>query len=159
MLAVALYGHRGLTPEQFALNHPSGALGRRLTLRVSDVMHALDRVPSVGGSDTMLQVVTAISSGGLGAAVVLDASEQLLGIITDGDLRRSIERYGLARLEGVTAEEVMTRDPVTVSEDALVYQALQQMEDRASQISVLPVVDGGRCLGLVRVHDLVRAGV
>lgn len=158
-LAVLLYEVNGLTPEQFAVNHPSGSLGRRLTLRVSDVMRAVDRLPRVPSSISWLDVVTAISDGGLGAVVVLGDSEELLGIITDGDLRRAVQRTPPDALALLTAEAIMTREPITVAPELLAYDALQVMEDRPSQISVLPVVDGDQCVGMVRVHDLVRAGV
>jgi arabinose-5-phosphate isomerase len=158
-LAIALYDVRGLTPERFALNHPSGALGRRLTLRVTDVMHGGDRMPEVPPGSGWIDVVTRVSEGGLGAVVVLDPDGQLLGIITDGDLRRAIQRLG-ASVADSRAETVMTVDPVVVGPDELAYNALHLMEDRPSQISALPVVDGERrCVGLVRVHDLVRAGL
>lgn len=158
-LAIALYDVRGLTPERFALNHPSGALGRRLTLRVTDVMHSGDHVPWVAPGAEWIDVVTRTSEGGLGAVVILDPDRHLLGIITDGDLRRAMQRHA-ATVVGTVAENLMTADPVVVGPDELAYNALQLMEDRPSQISVLPVVDGERrCVGLVRVHDLVRAGL
>ena len=158
-LAVALLQVKGLTPEAFALNHPSGRLGRRLTLRVGDLMHEGDRRPAVAPDATWLQVVAAISDGGLGAVAVTGPDDQLLGIVTDGDLRRALQRTAPADLAVMTAETIMTASPVSVGPQVLAYDALQRMEDRPSQISVLPVVDGDRCVGLVRVHDIVRAGV
>jgi arabinose-5-phosphate isomerase len=158
-LAIALYEFRGLTPERFALNHPSGALGRRLTLRVSDVMHSGQRLPVLPPTATWMDLVAGISSGGLGAAVVLGPDQRLLGIVTDGDLRRAMQ-LSQSATTGLRAEQVMTAAPVVVAEDELAYNALQLMEDRPSQIAALPVVDREhRCVGLVRVHDLVRAGL
>ncbi len=158
-LAIALYDVRGLTPERFALNHPSGALGRRLTLRVTDVMHAGDGLPRVAPDAGWIDLVARISEGGLGAVVVLAPDGRLRGIVTDGDLRRAIQCQEAA-VADTRADAVMTVDPVVVGPDELAYNALQLMEDRPSQISALPVVDGeGRCVGLVRVHDLVRAGL
>ena len=158
-LAVTLLQVKGLTPEAFALNHPSGRLGRRLTLRVGDLMHAGDRRPAVGPDASWLEVVAAISDGGLGAVAVIDSGDRLLGIVTDGDLRRALQHTEPAELAAMTATSIMTASPVTVGPQVLAYDALQRMEDRPSQISVLPVVDDGRCVGLVRVHDIVRAGV
>lgn len=159
-LAVTLLQVKGLTPEAFALNHPSGRLGRRLTLRVRDLMHGGDRRPAVGPDASWLEVVAAISDGGLGAVAVTSAGDRLLGIVTDGDLRRALQRTDPADLGAMTAAGIMTSSPVTVPPEVLAYDALQRMEDRPSQISVLPVVDDdGRCVGLVRVHDIVRAGV
>jgi arabinose-5-phosphate isomerase len=158
-LAISLYEVRGLTPERFALNHPSGALGRRLTLRVSDVMHGGHELPEVAPDAGWIDVVTGVSDGGLGAVVVLGPDRELLGIITDGDLRRAMQLHAAAALDTVAAT-VMTANPVVVGPGELAYNALQLMEDRPSQISALPVVDDEhRCVGLVRVHDLVRVGL
>ena len=159
-LALALMQCKELTPEAFALNHPAGRLGKRLMLRVSDVMHGGAQNPTVGGATPLLEVVRAISRGGLGAVSVLDDAGRLAGIITDGDLRRTLERGDLTALAGRTAGEIMTRTPVTTTPDALAYAALQLMEDRPRQISVLPVVDGaGTSVGLLRLHDIVRSGL
>jgi arabinose-5-phosphate isomerase len=159
-LAILLLEAKGLTPEDFALNHPSGRLGRRLTLRVADLMHQGARRPAVGPAVSWLEVVGAISDGGLGAVAVVDAADALLGIVTDGDLRRAVQRTDPGDLAGLTAEAIMTATPTTVGPNVLAYDALQRMEDRSSQISALPVVDdNGICVGIVRVHDIVRAGV
>jgi arabinose-5-phosphate isomerase len=159
-LAVTLLQVKGLTPEAFALNHPSGRLGRRLTLRVADLMHGGDRRPTVGPDTSWLEVVGAIGDGGLGAVAVVDDADHLLGIVTDGDLRRAVQRTQPADLGMMTAANIMTAGPTTVGPQVLAYDALERMEDRPSQISVLPVVDdGNRCVGVVRVHDIVRAGV
>lgn len=158
-LAVSLYGARGLTIEQFALNHPSGALGRRLTLRVSDVMRSGSSLPRVDTAASWLDVLEAITNGGVGAVVVLEqANDRLLGIITDGDVRRALQQRDLSAVNSSTAGDLMTPQPTTVTPDVLVYVALQQMEDRPSQISTMPVVEKDRCVGIVRLHDLVRAG-
>ncbi|HLM59008.1 MAG TPA: KpsF/GutQ family sugar-phosphate isomerase [Pyrinomonadaceae bacterium] len=159
-LAMTLMSLKRLTPEDFALNHPGGRLGKRLMLRVSDLMHAGAENPSVGASATLLEVVGRIGRGGLGAVNVLDREGRLLGIITDGDVRRTLQKGRLADLEGVTAGEMMTREPVVVAPDLLAHDALQLMENRPSQISVLPVVGAdGLCVGLLRLHDIVRSGL
>lgn len=159
-LAMTLMERKGLTPEDFALNHPAGQLGKRLTLRVSDVMHGGAHNPSISAEATLIEVVQAISRGGLGAVNVVDAAGRLVGIITDGDLRRSLERSHLTDLETLRSEMIMTRTPVKTTPDMLAYAALQLMEDRPSQISVLPVVDHkGKCVGLLRLHDIVRSGL
>ena len=159
-LAVTLLQVKGLTPEAFALNHPSGRLGRRLTLRVADLMHGGDRRPAVGPGASWLEVVGAIGDGGLGAVAVVDGTDRLLGIVTDGDLRRAMQRTSPGELATVTAAKIMTAGPTTVGPQVLAYDALQRMEHRPSQISVLPVIDdGGRCVGVVRIHDIVLAGV
>jgi arabinose-5-phosphate isomerase len=156
-LAMTLMESRGLTAEDFAANHPAGRLGKRLTLKVEHLMHPS---PNVGPADDWLYVVKAISKYALGAVNVLDRDDRLIGIITDGDLRRTIERHGDSDLKSLTGEEMMTRSPTTAGPEMLAYDALQLMENRSSQISVLPVVDGeGRCLGLLRLHDIVRSGI
>jgi arabinose-5-phosphate isomerase len=158
-LALTVMEVKGVTPEAFAANHPSGRLGRRLTLRVRDVMHAGNEQPTTSPQARLLEVVGAITDGGLGAVNIVDDSGKLLGIITDGDVRRTLQRCEPAQLGALRAEEVMTRDPVVATPDQMAYEALKLMEDRPSQIAVLPVVEGGRCLGLVRLHDLVRIGL
>ena len=159
-LALTLMNCKGLTPEDFALNHPAGRLGKRLMLRVGDVMHGGALNPTIAAHAPLLEVVQAISRGGLGAVNVLDVEGHLAGIITDGDLRRALQRSRLADLETLISRDVMTPQPVVTSPDMLAYAALQLMEDRPSQISVLPVVDGeGHSIGLLRLHDIVRSGL
>lgn len=158
-LALTVMESKGVTRDAFAANHPSGQLGRRLTLRVRDVMHHGGDQPAIGPLAPLLEVVSAITDGGLGAVNILDDQGRLLGIITDGDVRRTLQRCRPEELAGVRADEIMTREPVVTSPDAMAYDALRLMEDRPSQIAVLPVVDDGRCVGLVRLHDLVRIGL
>ena len=159
-LAMTLMSVKRLTPEDFALNPPGGRLGKRLTIKVSDLMHGGDGHPTVGTGAPLLEVVQAISRGGLGAVNVLDGGGRLAGIITDGDVRRALQHVRLADLADLTAEGFMTREPVVVAPDVLAHTALQLMENRPSQIAVLPVVDGeGRCVGLLRLHDIVRSGL
>jgi arabinose-5-phosphate isomerase len=157
-LALAVMAVKGVTPEGFAANHPSGRLGRRLTLRVGDVMHARPRLRTVAPSTPLVEVVTEMTTGGVGAVPVLRGDE-LAGIITDGDVRRAVQRCDAERLRALTAAEIMTSEPVVAEPDALAYDALRLMEDRPSQISVLPVVAGRELVGLLRLHDLVRVGL
>ena len=157
-LAVEALVRRGLTADGFARNHPSGRLGRRLTLRVGDLMFG-PCTQTVAKSTGLLDTLQAISDGGVGAVAVCDGEGFLTGIVTDGDIRRALQRNPADITEG-TAGELMTADPVTTTTDALAYEALTIMEDRPSQISVLPVVnDEGRFVGMLRLHDVVRAGL
>lgn len=156
-LALTVMETKGITREAFAANHPSGRLGRRLTLRVRDVMHTDQE--GIDRETPLLEVVAAITQGGLGAVNIVDEEGQLLGIVTDGDVRRSLQRSSSERLGELRAHEVMTSTPVRIGPDAMAYEALRLMENRPSQIAVLPVVEDGRCLGLVRLHDLVRIGL
>ena len=156
-LAMSVMESRGLTAEDFAANHPAGRLGKRLTLRVASLMH---ESPDVTEGAGWLEVVRAISKNALGAVNVVDNAGKLIGIVTDGDLRRTIERTVPENFGTLSASSMMTKDPVTAFPQTLAYDALKLMEDRPSQISVLPVVDGdGKCVGLLRLHDVVRAGL
>jgi arabinose-5-phosphate isomerase len=158
-LALTVMETKGITRDAFAANHPSGRLGRRLTLRVSDVMHAESTQPTIGPGAPLVDVVGAISDGGLGAVNVIGGGGELLGIVTDGDIRRTLQRSRPDQLTELQAEEIMTRSPIVIDPDAMAYEALKLMEDRPSQIAVLPVVSEGLSVGLVRLHDLVRIGL
>jgi arabinose-5-phosphate isomerase len=159
-LAMTLMQVKGLTMDDFALNHPAGQLGKRLTLRVADLMHSGEENPTIHADAAWLEVIAAISRGGLGAVNVVDAQGRLEGIITDGDLRRTLQKIKLTELENLQSGSIMTRSPVVASPAMLAYDALRLMEERPRQISVLPVVDGERlCVGLIRLHDIVRSGL
>jgi arabinose-5-phosphate isomerase len=157
-LAMAVLATKGFTPDQFARNHPSGRLGRRLTLTVEDVVVGALPRPTVQRDQSLMDAIEQIGAGGMGAVLVLE-DELLVGLVTDGDVRRSLRGGPVDPLHTKVAE-IMTSDPTVVVSGTLAYDALQMMEDRVSQISVLPVVSSdGKCLGLIRVHDIVRAGV
>jgi len=159
-LAVTLMKVKGLTTNEFANNHPAGRLGKRLTLRVADLMHGDSENPTIATGSSWVDVVRGISKGGLGAVCVVDDEGNLAGIITDGDLRRAIEQTTHDALGRLTCDDFMTRKPTVATPELLAFDALQLMENRPSQISVLPVVDGaGKCVGLIRVHDIVRVGL
>ncbi|HMQ03378.1 MAG TPA: KpsF/GutQ family sugar-phosphate isomerase [Pyrinomonadaceae bacterium] len=156
-LAMTLMEAKGLTAEDFASNHPAGRLGKRLTMRVADLMQPSPNVLPEAG---WLQVVKSISDASLGAVNIVDEQQRLVGIVTDGDLRRTIERTPAEDLSSLIAAQMMTRDPIKAEPDMLAYDALRLMEDRASQISVLPVVNAeGSVVGLLRLHDIVRSGL
>lgn len=156
-LAMTLMEAKGLTAEDFAANHPAGRLGKRLTLKVESLMHPS---PNINPAAGWLEVVSAISSYALGAVNVVDDDGRLVGIVTDGDLRRTISRMGADGLSSLNASAMMTADPISAAPGMLAYDALQLMENRPSQISVLPVVDGnGVSIGLLRLHDVVRSGL
>jgi arabinose-5-phosphate isomerase len=159
-LAVALMQVKGLTTADFAQNHPAGRLGKRLTLKVSDLMHSEGDNPTIASDAPWLEVIAAITRGGLGAVNVVDEEGRLLGIITDGDLRRTIQKIKHDELETLTSSRMMTSNPVVARPELLAFDALRLMEERPRQISVLPVVTRERiCVGLIRVHDIVRSGL
>ena len=156
-IAMTLMEAKGLTAEDFAANHPAGRLGKRLTLTVSNLMHDS---PNIAPDDGWLEVIRAISKHSLGAVNVVDEHDKLVGIITEGDLRRTIEKTEAKNLERLTAAQMMTRQPTTVAPAMLAFDALKLMENRPMQISVLPVIDEQEnCVGLIRLHDIVRSGL
>jgi arabinose-5-phosphate isomerase len=161
-LAMTLMRAKGLTQDDFASNHPAGQLGKRLTLRVADLMHGGKENPTIDIEAAWMEIVATITHYGLGAVNVVDPGGRLAGIITDGDLRRSLQRIGPADLTfaNLKCDHLMTPDPVVTTPDMLAFDALRLMEERPSQINVLPVVDGERlCVGLIRLHDIVRSGL
>ena len=155
-LAVTLMQARRFTDHDFARYHPAGQLGRNLALRVGEVMHCADQVAWVAPDAPLREVIIAMTEHPLGAACVVDREGMLLGIITDGDLRRTLLNND--EIRGLRAADVMHSRPVTIGAEASLKEAATLMEDRPSQISVLPVVEvsSGRCLGLVRIHDVYQ---
>lgn len=155
-LAVALLEARGFGPDDFALSHPGGALGRALLTHVSDVMRSGASLPVVAADARLVDAVLEITRKRMGMTAVLDAAGQLAGIFTDGDLRRFLEHGDDPRTATVGA--VMSRHPVTIEADALAAEAVRRMEERL--VSQLLVVDGqGKLVGALHIHDLLSAKV
>ncbi len=156
-LALAVAQARSFTAEEFAVYHPAGQLGRNLAYRVREVMHSGEDVAWAGPEDSLKQVVIAMSRHPLGGACVIDEEGRLAGLITDGDLRRALQAHDDIR--PLRAAHIMTRNPTVVDPEARLEEALRLMEDRPSQIYVLPVVERAteRCLGLLRMHDIYHA--
>lgn len=156
-LAVALLEARGFTADDFARSHPAGALGRRLLLRITDVMHAGDEVPRVRPDASISEALVEITRKRLGMTAVADDAGHLLGLYTDGDLRRSLDDDHVD-LRNTRIDAVMTRSPRTIGADALAVEAAQLMETH--KINALLVVDDGqRLVGALNIHDLLRARV
>ncbi len=152
-LAVALMCARNFTPAEFGRRHPGGQLGRNLRLSVAQVMHTGDEMARVQPDASLRQVIIEMTRRPMGAACVVAPDGALAGLITDGDLRRALTSHDDIR--GLRAADAMTHGPVTVRPEASLAEALELMEQRPSQISVLPVVDAaGRALGLLRLHDV-----
>jgi len=155
-LAIALLEARGFTPEDFALSHPGGSLGKRLLLRVRDLMHSGDRMPVVRSDASLRQALLEMTAKGLGMTAVVDADEQILGVFTDGDLRRCFDRKD--DLRGAMVADLMTGGGVRIEADKLAAEALALMEDK--KISALLVTDEhGKLRGAINMHDLLHAGV
>jgi arabinose-5-phosphate isomerase len=156
-LAVALLEARGFTADDFARSHPAGSLGRRLLLHITDVMHAGDDVPRVQADASLSEALLEMSRKHLGITAVVDDDGRLLGLYTDGDLRRTLDDAAID-LRATRIAEVMTRTPKSIGSDALAVEAAQMME--AHKINALLVVDGdGRVVGALNIHDLLRARV
>ena len=155
-MAVALLKSRGFTAEDFALSHPSGTLGKRLILRVEDVMHAGDRVPAVGEQVSLSDGLVEMTQKGLGMTAIVDSGGHLLGIFTDGDLRRALDAGKDVHKTDMIS--VMHRDCITARPDMMAAEAVRILEE--NKITALLVVDdNGVLVGALNIHDLFRAGV
>lgn len=155
-LAVALLTARGFGPEDFARSHPGGKLGRRLLVRVSDLMHSGSALPVVPADSTLLSALLEMSAKGLGMTAIVEPDGRLAGVFTDGDLRRAVAAG--ADLHAGCIADVMTRSPQTIAGNALAATAVKRMED--ARINALLVLDeSGRLTGALNMHDLLRAGV
>ncbi|HET7547111.1 MAG TPA: KpsF/GutQ family sugar-phosphate isomerase [Usitatibacter sp.] len=157
-LALALLEARGFGSEDFALHHPGGALGRRLLVHVSDIMRKGEQLPVSRAEDLLLPtVLDEISRKGIGMTAVVDGEGRLLGIFTDGDLRRYLERRDT--IKGVRVGEVMTRDPVTIAPDRLAAEAAQILEQKSLGGRLVVLAPDGKVVGALTFHDLLAAGV
>jgi arabinose-5-phosphate isomerase len=157
-LALAVMKSRDFREEDYALYHPSGSLGRRLLLRVADAMRSGDDVAIVMPDSLLPDVLRAITKAGAGAAIVADNDSRLVGLITDGDVRRYLAGHPTLFLES-TAEQVMTSNPKTVEVGMLAVEALELFESLPQKIGEIPVVSDGKVAGLVMLKDLVRLGL
>jgi arabinose-5-phosphate isomerase len=153
-IAVCLMEQRGFKMEDFAKLHPGGALGKKLYLRVSD-LYADNEKPQVTPGDGLKEILVEITAKRLGVTAVVEDSGKLAGIITDGDIRRMLERDG--DLKKITAADIMTKQPKTISPGEMAVSALDLM--RKAEITQLAVVDKDTYLGIVHLHDLVKEGL
>lgn len=153
-LAVTLMEIKGFKSDDFAKFHPGGTLGKKLYLKVADLF-IINEKPMVFPNHTLKEVIFEMTKKRLGATAVVDEENNLLGIITDGDLRRMLEKNG--DLEKKSAKDIMTATPKTISADALAVEALDMM--RKKEITQLIVVDNGKYSGILHLHDLIREGL
>ena len=155
-LAIALLESRGFSAEDFAFSHPGGALGRKLLLRVSDIMHADNEVPRVTPETPLHNALLEMTEKGFGMTTIISTQGELLGVFTDGDLRRIIDSK--ADLSSVNMSQVMTENPKTVNHDMLAAEALTIME-KASITAVVVEDTSNHPIGVLHMHDILRAGV
>jgi arabinose-5-phosphate isomerase len=155
-LAVALLQARGFTAEDFALSHPGGSLGKRLLLHVSDIMHTDDRIPKVRETATVSEALLEMSKKGLGMTAIVDAQEHVLGLYTDGDLRRSLDKN--IDVHSALISDVMTKNCRTTNTDELAASIVKLMDDHG--INGLLVTDeNNKLIGAFNMHDILRAGI
>lgn len=155
-IAVALLNARGFTANDFALSHPGGSLGKQLLLRLTDIMHSGDRLPLVASTALIKDALIETSDKGLGMTGVVDQSNQLIGVFTDGDLRRILDAKIDIHHDLITT--VMTKSPTTANPDMLAAEALKIMEDK--KINGLIIVDeNNHPIGAMNMHDILKAGV
>lgn len=156
-LAVSLLESRGFTANDFALSHPGGRLGKRLLLHVQDIMHTGDDIPRVSESASLSEALVEMTQKGLGMTVIINPDNQVIGVFTDGDLRRVLD-HGEVNVRELSIADCMTRNPKSIHPDQLAAEALQLMDSK--RINALPVVDEQlQLLGAINMHDLLRAGV
>jgi len=156
-IAVALLVKRGFRQEDFASFHPSGSLGKKLFIRVKDLMHKGDALPVIDPSTPVMNAVMEISSKRLGIAIVAGDDRKLLGIVTDGDVRRGIQKWGKDFFD-MKAEEVMTTNPKAISQDELAAKALSVMETYSITSLVVPDHEG-KAVGIIHLHDILKEGI
>ncbi|HEX2582532.1 MAG TPA: KpsF/GutQ family sugar-phosphate isomerase [Chlamydiales bacterium] len=159
LLAVALMHQKKFSMADFADNHPAGLLGRKITLRVADLMFKGSAVPVCRDTDKLIDQLHEFSTKQCGCLIITDENSQLQGIFTDGDLRRAIQLKGPRALES-TLRELMTFSPKSISSEKLAIDAVQVMEEDPNRlITVLPVLEGAKVVGLIRMHDIIQAGL
>ena len=156
-LAVALLDARGFRSEDFAMHHPGGTLGRRLLVHVADVMRKGEQLPRNAPDALLPEALVEMSRKGIGMTCIVDADDRLLGIFTDGDLRRTLEKHD--NIRDVRVGDVMTRDPITIGAERLAAEAARLLEEKSIGGRVVVVDAAGRIAGVVTFNDLLKAGV
>jgi len=157
-LAVAAMNYRNVTIENFARLHPLGQIGRNITVRIKDIMHKGSAMPIIKTGSKLLDAILIMSEKGLGCVCVIDDNDNLMGLITDGDLRRSLQKD--IDIRDASVDNVMTQKPIVCQSGSFIGEVLAIMEQRPSQLSVMPVVDSENSLcGVVRIHDIILSGV
>ena len=154
-LAAVLMSNKDFKREDFAKLHPAGDLGRRLKLKVNDIMQPIEKVAVVSIDSDLSNIVIKMTECPQGAALVLNAKNEISGIVTEGDLRRLLAQN--IDIDSCTAKDIMSKNPISINMDSPISDVIVLMEDRNSQISVLPVLNSDRaCVGLIRIHDIYQ---
>ena len=159
LLAIALMRAKKISLDEYRQNHPAGRIGKRLTLKVEDLMISQQGIPLCKPQDKLLDSLVELSQKKCGAVLISDDHNHLLGIFTDGDLRRALQKHGATALDK-SLDQLMTKNPRTVTQEMLAFDALKIMEgNQKSAITVLPVVDERQIVGIIKLHDIVQSGV
>ena len=157
-LAVAVMMENKVSIESFSRLHPLGQIGRNITVRIKDIMHKGDKLPKVLKDANVSDAVIEITEKGLGCVCVVDETENLLGLITDGDLRRTLQKN--IDIRSLKVNDIMTKEPTYCNDEAFIGEILSLMEQRQKQINVLPVINNdNKICGVVRIHDIIRSGL
>lgn len=160
ILAVALMRMKNFTLDDYALNHPAGRIGKRISLRVRDLMVQGENIPLCSPNDKLMDILVELSHKRCGCILIVDEEKRLLGVFTDGDLRRSLQKIGSKALEAPISE-LMTKSPRWIDPEKLAWEAMDLMElDQKNAITVLPVLNSDRTVaGLIKLHDIVQSGI
>ncbi len=158
LLLVALMRHKGITKEVFAENHPAGAIGNKLLLKVGSVMRTKDALPLCRPDEVLVDLLVPISEKGCGALLVVNELKQLQGIFTDGDLRRALQQWGSLALD-MPVKNFMSPHPKTLTVTMTAFEAMQLMEMPPYPVMVAPVIESDQVVGIVKMHDLVQRGI
>lgn len=159
ILTIGLMQLKNFSLDDYAGNHPAGSIGRRISLRVKDLMIKDQAIPRCSASDKLVDTLVELSQKKCGCVLVTDINQKLLGIFTDGDLRRALQKLGADALQS-PIEQLMTRGAKTTAPEELVYTAMQLMEsDQKNAITTLPVIDKDQVVGLIKLHDIIQSGI
>lgn len=159
LLAIALMRAKGFELSAYALNHPAGAIGKKMSVTVEELMHKEDQIPLGKPTDRLIDLLVELTNKKCGALLVADEERNFLGIFTDGDLRRALQSQGSDVLQ-LPIAELMTPTAVAIEKDKLAWEALKIMQTNPKQfVMVLPVLDQGKVAGILRMHDIIQAGV
>lgn len=160
LLTIALMRHKDFSIDEYALNHPSGRIGKRITLKVKDLMLTGDRIPLCKPDDRLGDILVELSNKRCGCILITDHNFKLLGIFTDGDLRRTLQKFGGQVLEA-RMKDIMNLNPSSIGSEVLAWEAMKRMEaDYQKRIMMLPVLNpDGKLLGLLHLHDIIQSGL